>query len=278
MKTKTILKKSSYAKLVRDVRKIIEEGKLRAQSAAAKELTQAYWRIGQRILNENLSENTGYLTAILEDLSDELSVDVSTLHRAIHFAQTYPTIKKIPSLNWSQFKLLLPMGDTKKRKYYEVLSQKNKLNFRDLRSEIKKGRYEEEQPQSNAKRIAANTLTRPTEASYVYKGVIERVIDGDTLLIRLDLGFQVWREQRLRLAGIDAPASDQEGGEAATRFVREQLAQVTFVMVKTNKIDIYGRYVGHIFYLPDEKDKAKVFENGHYLNEQLLSKGLAAPY
>ena len=47
-------------------------------------------------------------------------------------------------------------------------------------------------------------------------------------------------------------------------------------MVKTNKIDIYGRYVGHVFYsLADDPDKAEVFRSGRYLNQELVEKGLA---
>ena len=118
-------------------------------------------------------------------------------------------------------------------------------------------------------------LARPAEATYVYKAMIERVVDGDTLLIRLDLGFQVWKEQRIRLAGIDAPPIDEAKGYEAFEYVRDQLAQVPFIMVKTNKIDIYGRYVGHVFYSFQEKDMVKIFTEGRYLNQELLDRGLA---
>jgi len=46
-------------------------------------------------------------------------------------------------------------------------------------------------------------------------------------------------------------------------------------MVKTNKIDIYGRYVGDVFYDFSETDKVSVFEDGRYLNQELLTKRLA---
>ena len=45
--------------------------------------------------------------------------------------------------------------------------------------------------------------------------------------------------------------------------------------MKTNKIDIYGRYVGHIFYSLKETDKDKIFSEGNYLNQELLNRGLA---
>ena len=43
---------------------------------------------------------------------------------------------------------------------------------------------------------------------YLYKCVVTRVIDGDTVDVDVDLGFDVWlKKQRVRLAGIDTPES-----------------------------------------------------------------------
>ena len=43
---------------------------------------------------------------------------------------------------------------------------------------------------------------------YIYKATIERVVDGDTIDVTLDLGFDVrLHKQRCRLAGIDTPES-----------------------------------------------------------------------
>ena len=275
-KNKKTMTVKSYSQLVSDIRKLIEEGKLRAQMAAGKELTQAYWKVGKRILNEELAESSGYLTNILEDISDELTIDITTLHRCIYFVQTYPKIVQIPELSWSNCKLLLPIAQAEKRKFYEDLATQDNLSQRDLSNAIKKGKYEESS--QSKKKKTASKLVRPSEATYVYKAVVDKVIDGDTILVKLDLGFQVWRNQRLRFASIDAPAMDEEGGQKAFHFVRDQLAKVDFVMVKTNKIDLYGRYVGHVFYSANEKDKAKIFSNGRYLNQELLNRNLAVVY
>ncbi len=41
---------------------------------------------------------------------------------------------------------------------------------------------------------------------YLYKAKLVRVIDGDTIDLDIDLGFDVWlKKQRIRLAGIDSP-------------------------------------------------------------------------
>lgn len=43
---------------------------------------------------------------------------------------------------------------------------------------------------------------------YEYKAVISRVVDGDTVDVDIDLGFNVWlKKQRIRLYGIDTPES-----------------------------------------------------------------------
>ena len=43
---------------------------------------------------------------------------------------------------------------------------------------------------------------------YHYKATLVRVVDGDTIDVDIDLGFDVWlKKQRVRLAGIDAPES-----------------------------------------------------------------------
>ena len=40
---------------------------------------------------------------------------------------------------------------------------------------------------------------------YEYRASVERVVDGDTIDLSIDLGFDVWIRQRVRLSGIDTP-------------------------------------------------------------------------
>ena len=43
---------------------------------------------------------------------------------------------------------------------------------------------------------------------YEYRANINRVVDGDTVDVDIDLGFGVWmKDERVRLAGIDTPES-----------------------------------------------------------------------
>ena len=62
---------------------------------------------------------------------------------------------------------------------------------------------------------------------YEYWAIIDRVVDGDTIDVNIDLGFDVWTKQRVRLAGIDTPESrtrnlrEKKFGKLATARVEE---------------------------------------------------------
>ena len=145
---------------------------------------------------------------------------------------------------------------------------------------------------------------------YTYAAYCERVIDGDTVLARVDLGFRTWITQKLRLRGIDCPERTTSLGEKALRFVRDRLKDCgNRMVVKTYKDDKYGRMLADVFYAsrhPEsamritegrtkdlkkrsnnntshvprptsyvETDPETVAEKGTYLNQQLLDEGLA---
>ena len=42
---------------------------------------------------------------------------------------------------------------------------------------------------------------------YEYKAIVRRVVDGDTMDVTLDLGFDILYNNRIRLVGIDTPES-----------------------------------------------------------------------
>ena len=65
---------------------------------------------------------------------------------------------------------------------------------------------------------------------YEYKVRIVKVVDGDTVDVDIDLGFDVWlKNQRVRLYGIDTPESrtrdleEKKYGKAATAYLKEKL-------------------------------------------------------
>jgi len=110
---------------------------------------------------------------------------------------------------------------------------------------------------------------------YTYKALVERVVDGDTMVLDIDLGFSSWARQKVRLRGIDAPELPTPEGKKSKEFVESQLKAVEFVVVKTYKSDKYDRYLSDIFFMAGESEPQTVLEQGVFLNQELLEKNLA---
>jgi endonuclease YncB( thermonuclease family) len=89
------------------------------------------------------------------------------------------------------------------------------------------------------------------------------VIDADTLLLDINLGFEVIRRHRIRLACLDAPDRETPEGARGRRYVREQLAVARTLVVNTHKTDLHGRYVAHNFYAFNNRGIERTFLEGH---------------
>ncbi len=119
----------------------------------------------------------------------------------------------------------------------------------------------------------------PKKARFTYVAVIKKVVDGDTLLVDVDLGLNTFVEQRLRLRGINAAEIKTEEGQKVKRFLQRTLRVCPIIVIQTTKgIDMYARYLTDVFYLKGEKNPQVILENGTYLNQELLNKGLAEVY
>jgi endonuclease YncB( thermonuclease family) len=168
------------------------------------------------------------------------------------------------------------LPDTEQRSWYAVQACEHGWSAPKLREAVREQQYRNrrtDKPRRPGKRPAQ--LRRPMGERFFYKAIIQRVVDGDTLLAIVDLGFQVLKEQRFRLAGIDTPERGTPKGDRALELVQRELASVEFVMLNTDKIDLYGRYVAHVFYAPGENDKRRIVAEGGYLNQKLVDVGLA---
>ncbi|VAX35183.1 hypothetical protein MNBD_UNCLBAC01-949 [hydrothermal vent metagenome] len=273
-KKNNILTASRYSKLLADVRKLIEGGRQRAAEALSQELVNTYWLVGQRIEQEGLTDRAHYGQAVLQDLSNVLDVPLRTLQQSVAFFKAYKTTPRGRNLKWAHYRELVGMRSVAERRWYEEQVSMHKLTRDQLLVLIKKGAYQENLLPLDQKKI--KQLKRPIKPSYVYKAMVERVVDGDTLLLRMDLGFQVFKEQRIRLAQINAPEIDTEEGRKAYEYLRNRLAEVDFVIVKTHMIDIYGRFLGDVFYSHKLKHRDNVFLNGEYLNQELIDEGLVS--
>lgn len=102
---------------------------------------------------------------------------------------------------------------------------------------------------------------------YQYQAKVLRIIDGDTVDLEVDLGFDVFQRMRIRLFGINAPEmSTPEGKVARFRFGQElPLGATVHLNSIKDKRDKYGRYLGILVY------------NGVNMNDWLVEEGLADP-
>jgi micrococcal nuclease len=104
-----------------------------------------------------------------------------------------------------------------------------------------------------------------------------KVVDGDTIDVIIDLGFDVSFTSRVRLAGIDTPESrttdarEKILGKEVKDYLTKALEGATDIVIRTEKVDSsekYGRILGWLF-INRETDS---------LNLQLVNKGYAWAY
>ena len=103
------------------------------------------------------------------------------------------------------------------------------------------------------------------------------VVDGDTIDVDIDLGFNISYSQRVRLAGIDTPESRTKDkaekvlGLEVKQRLKDILTNASIVVIRTQKPDStekYGRVLGWLFVDGAEKS----------VNEALIADGYAWSY
>ena len=102
---------------------------------------------------------------------------------------------------------------------------------------------------------------------YAVKKIVY-VVDGDTVDIEIDLGFNLTKKERVRLAGIDTPESrtrdlaEKELGLRAKDYLKQMLKDSKNLRVQTSKDGKYGRMLGWFF--EDELNiNLDMVQNGH---------------
>ena len=116
---------------------------------------------------------------------------------------------------------------------------------------------------------------------YIYRGQLERVVDGDTIDALIDLGFNTWVKRRIRYKGIDTWESrtrdldEKKLGLAAKARNKELLEKVSsksgYFRLKSHGVGKYGRVLGEIFIEDSEGKQWNV-------NETLIAEGHAYVY
>ena len=104
-----------------------------------------------------------------------------------------------------------------------------------------------------------------------------KVVDGDTIDVDIDLGFNISYTQRVRLAGIDTPESrtrdlaEKKLGLESKKYLADLLKSATQIVIKTEKPDStekYGRILGWLF----------INDSSESVNAALIASGYAWDY
>jgi micrococcal nuclease len=90
---------------------------------------------------------------------------------------------------------------------------------------------------------------------YQYKCKVLRVVDGDTVDVLVDLGFDIHVKQRVRMFGIDTPESrtrdleEKKYGKLATEFLKSLMpvGEILFVSTALDNKGKFGRVLGTFY-------------------------------
>jgi micrococcal nuclease len=106
---------------------------------------------------------------------------------------------------------------------------------------------------------------------YVKK--VTKVVDGDTIDVEIDLGFDISFSSRVRLAGIDTPESrttdktEKALGLEAKAYVKHAIDSAKTIVIKTEKMNSsekYGRILGWVYLDEDTVSlNDKMINDGH---------------
>ena len=125
-------------------------------------------------------------------------------------------------------------------------------------------------------------LGDPTDFSYRVNKII-KIVDGDTIDVMLDLGFDIMYKSRVRLFGIDTPESrtrdleEKKYGKAAKAFLEAKLKEGT-PLLRTFKDGVgkYGRILGE-FWVEQHSEEGNVSAKTN-INQLMIEEHHAAPY
>ena len=116
---------------------------------------------------------------------------------------------------------------------------------------------------------------------YEYAARVDKVVDGDTCNLSIDLGFCIYYAHSCRLFGINAAEHGTPAGDAAKLFLEGLLPVGTLVIVRTqkNESEKYGRILGTIVVPPKKtRKKGVVVPTPVSINDQLVAAGHAIPW
>ena len=213
---------------------------------------QAYWDAG-RLIHEHLRhhrDKSGYGQQVVGKLALSLGVGQALLYRMLQFYEAYPIFASWRKLGWSHLRTLSRIADKQQRLELETRALREHWNAEQL----------EKQVQGLTTGANRRDHDRPV-----------RLVDGDTLWLRIWLTASLWLKEKVRLRGIDCPELDTPEGKAAKRFVETQVKRSTAITITTTKPDKWDRNLCDILLRPAGGGEV-------FLNNLLLEQGRARRY
>ena len=136
-----------------ELRELIANSRQRLAATVNAELSQLYWRIGQRLSREVLGgERAQYGTQLMNRLGERLAsefgrgFEAKNLRRMVQFAQAFPEAEIVASLmrqlSWTHFLQLLPLKSEPARHFYARRCVAERWSVRELHHQIERKAYE----------------------------------------------------------------------------------------------------------------------------------------
>ncbi len=155
--------------LLAEIRGLIENARRQVAHAANAGLTLAYWRIGKRLLTENLTDGRGeYGQQILASLAQQLEREYgkgfsySALTRMARFAELFQDerilVSLVQELTWTHFIALLPLKDPLAREFYAEMCRVERWSVRALRQKINGMLFERTALSKNSEEVVRQEL------------------------------------------------------------------------------------------------------------------------
>lgn len=251
-----------------------------------KAILNTVWTIGKEVYF--FTRETGWQ---IKDVAEELEAPAGSLQKFVRFYKCYPEGYADEfngkTIAWSHYTAVLYVRNKEARDFYIQAAAAEEWSSHELRRRIRNNYYENKRAEAPGPGQTAVHLREKIQQLYTYSAEVERVIDGDTLKLQIDVGFNTRMRHTVRLRGIDCPESGTVKGEAAAQFVEQTLNSPSRTMggegegdafpivVKTYKSDKFGRYLVDVWYLPGENDPEEILKRGRLLNQVLLDAGLA---
>ena len=194
-----------YESLLGNVKKILSEGKERAQFTVELERVRTYWEAGGVLKAHLQDRDTQYGDQVLEKLSVDVGLSVSIVYDMVRLRERFVNFPTWGKLGWSHYRRLLPVDSDAVLRSYLREAEKKAWSVRDLDVALKadprvKGTTASEEPGAEGGKparpamVAEKRLSAKRGDLYLY-----RVKQKKKRLV-LDLGFKKFRRLPKRVA------------------------------------------------------------------------------